>query len=117
MGKRFLRQDTRRHLRLGKRKRKLQKWRNPRGRHNKVRRQRRNYPLRVKIGYGSPRELAGKIDNMTPTLVHNLKELSALKKDSLIIIARVGARKKLDIIKKANESGFKIMNLSGGDKR
>ncbi|MDO8563732.1 MAG: eL32 family ribosomal protein [Nanoarchaeota archaeon] len=117
MPKKFLRQDTRRHLRLGKRRRKLQKWRNPRGRHNKVRRQRRNYPARVKIGYGTPRETSGKIDNLTPVLVHNLKELSVLKKDSLIIIARVGARKKLDIIKKANESGFKIMNLSGGNSK
>lgn len=116
MSKKFLRQDTRRHLRLGKRRRKNQKWRNPRGRHNKVRRQRRNYPARVKIGYGSPRELAGKIDNLTPVLVHNIKELSVLKKDSLIIIARVGARKKLDIIKKAQELNLKILNLGGKSK-
>lgn len=113
MPRKFLRADTRRHLRLGKRRRKLQKWRNPRGRHNKVRRQRRNYPARVKIGYGTPSEFAGKIDNLTPVLVHNLKELSALNKNSLVIIARVGARKKLEIIKKAHENGFKIMNIGG----
>jgi large subunit ribosomal protein L32e len=115
MAKRFLRSDTRRHLRLGKNRRKLQKWRNPRGRHNKIRRQRRNYPLRVKIGYGSPRKVAGRIDNLTPSLVHNVKELESLKKDSLVIIARVGAKKKLDIIKKAQELNLKIMNLSGGN--
>ena len=113
MSKRFLRSDTRRHLRLGKKRRKLQKWRNPRGRHNKIRRQRRNYPLRVKIGYKSPVAQSGLIDNLRPILVHNLKEVSSLKKDSIIIIARIGAKKKLEVIKKANELGLKIMNIGG----
>lgn len=113
MSSKFLRSDTSRHLRLGKKRRKLQKWRNPRGRHNKIRRQRRNYPLRVKIGFKGPVADSGKVEGYTPVLVHNIKEVSSLKKGSIVILARIGARKKLEVIKKADELGLRILNAGG----
>lgn len=113
MTKRFLRSDTRRHLRLGKKRRKNQTWRAPRGRHSKIRRKRRNYPAMPGIGYKSPSHLSGRIKGLKPVLVHNISGLNNISKDSIIIIARVGAKNKIEIIKKANEMNLKIFNIGG----
>ena len=111
---RFLRSDTARHSRLGKNRKNMQKWRRPRGRHNKIRRKRFGYPKPVTIGYGTPRAKAGLIENKQPFLVHNLKELQAVPQTGIVIIARIGAKKKLELIKVANERKLPLANVSGG---
>ena len=108
---RFVRADTFRLLRLGKKRRKLKKWRRPRGTHNKLRLKRVGHPALPTVGHRSPRKESGKISGLIPKLVHNVNELSKLDKNSIAIIARVGARKKLEIIKKAEEMKIKIINL------
>lgn len=113
MKRKFVRSDTTRHLRLGKKRRKLQVWRRPRGRHNKIRRKRFGYPLQPGVGFCSPKASSGKINNKVPMLIHNLKELSKATKNNVIIIARVGAKKKLDLLKKAAEMNLEIINLRG----
>lgn len=112
----FLRSDIRRHLRLGKKRRKLQKWRMPKGRHNKIRRKRFGYPIQPGIGFSSPRVNSGKVNGLIPVLVHNSRELMKTSKNNIVIIARVGARKKLEIIKKASEMNIPIFNLNTGGK-
>jgi len=106
----FLRSDTRRHLRLGKRRKKLQKWRRPRGRHSKIRRKRMGYPLKPSPGFKTSLKTSGLIQGLKPILVHNLKELEAANKNSIVIIARIGAKKKIEILKKAQELKIKIAN-------
>ena len=61
MVRQFLRSDSVRHSRLGKGRRKLLKWRRPRGRHSKIRRHRFSYPVMPAVGYGVPRKDSGKI--------------------------------------------------------
>lgn len=109
----FLRSDTARHIRLGKKSKKLQVWRRPRGRHNKIRRKRFGYPLQPGVGFATPKHLAGKINGKTPLLVHNLKELSKATKHNIIIMARIGARKKMDLLKKINEMNLELLNGAG----
>ena len=105
----FIRQDYMRHPRIGKLRRKLQKWRKPKGRHSKMREYRKSYPVSPSVGYGSPRKEIGKISGKTPILVHNMNDLSKLKQEHLAIISsKVGARKRLDIIKKAQEMKIQI---------
>lgn len=111
MSKDFQRQDYMRSLRLGKRYSKPT-WRAPKGIHSKMRLERTGYPKVVKIGYKQSREVANKIDGLVPILIHNLAELSQAKKTNAIIIARIGARKKLEIIKKAEEMKLKILNIN-----
>ncbi len=106
----FLRSDTVRHSRLGKNRKKLQKWRRPRGRHSKIRRKRFGYPCAPSMGYASPRVHAGRIFGLLPRLVHNLRELDALSKADIAIIARVGAKKKIALLKRAQEQGIKVAN-------
>jgi len=110
----FLRQDTVRHLRLGKNRRKLQKWRRPRGRHSKMRKKRFSYPRMPSVGYKTPTEKAGKINGKIPVLIENLKQLDLCKKENILILSRrIGAKKKIEIIKKAKEKGLELLNLGG----
>ena len=111
---RFLRQDWERHSRIGRGRKKLQKWRRPRGRHSKIRRKRFGYPIKVMIGFKKKVASAGMVEGKIPILVYNVIELSKLtKNNSAIIAARVGARKKIDMLKKAQEMGIKIINAGG----
>ena len=111
MQKVFVRSDTNRFSRLGKGRRKLRKWRRARGKSNKMRLNRAGYSSVPKVGFGTPRKEAHKVGGLIPKLVHNLKELEALGKNHAAIIARVGARKKLELIKKADELKIKVINL------
>jgi large subunit ribosomal protein L32e len=108
----FMRRDTKRYSKLGKNRKKLQKWRRPKGRDNKMRLKRRGYPACPSVGYRSPKKNRAVI----PIQIHNVKQLEALKKNESIIIARVGAKKKIDIIKKSREMNLKILNLKGAEK-
>ncbi len=111
----FYRADTIRLLRLGKKRRKLQKWRKPRGLHNKTRLKRFSYPVQPGVGFANPKATLGRVSGLIPMLIHNLSELfKANSKENIIIIARsVGAKKRIEIIKKANELGITIANLRG----
>jgi len=116
MSKDFVRQDSVRHLKLGKRKKKLRTWRKPKGRDSKMRLSRKSYPKTVSVGYKTQKTQSGKIKGMTPVLVHNLNDLKKVDKNSIVILARIGAKKKLEIIKAAQESKIKILNLTGAKK-
>ncbi len=113
MAHKFLRQDSHRHSRLGKNRRKKQVWRLPKGRHSKMRQQRKSYPSMPTIGYATPRKDSGKIQGLSPVLVHNLSELKALSKTQIAILAKIGAKKKLELIKFANENKIKMHNVRG----
>lgn len=62
------------------------------------------------MGYGSRKDRAGTISGLVPRRVHNLKELDALTKTNIAIIARVGAKKKLELLKRAREKMIRIAN-------
>ena len=112
MTKGFIRQDYMRHLKLGKNRKKLQKWRKPKGMHSKMRQKRKGYPKTVSIGYGTPKDEAGKIKGNIPMIINNIDELNNIGKENIAIISRrIGARKKINIIKKADEMKIKILNL------
>lgn len=113
MKKRFLRSDWMRHSRLGKNRKKLQKWRKPRGMHSKIRKKRVGYPSFPAVGYRTPRNDACKVRGLVPVLVHNVRELENAGRGSGVIIAGVGAKKKIEIMKTANEKGIKVLNAGG----
>jgi len=111
MAKKFLRQDHMRHSRLGKRRKKLQKWKSPKGRHSKMRQARRGYPKSPTVGYRSPRNERGKFNGKKLALIHNIKELEKVDKNIAIIIARVGAKKRKEIIEKAKIMNIEVINM------
>lgn len=105
--KRFLRRDSVKFSRLGKNRKKLQKWRKAKGRDSQMRLKRRGYPKSPSIGYKSKSVIIN-------PLIENLAQLEKINKNSSIIIAKkVGAKKRLDIIKKALSLNLKILNVKG----
>ena len=108
----FVRQDYMRHLKLGKSRKKLLRWRKPRGRDSKMRTRRIGYPATVSIGYGSPKSNSNKINGKNFVVVNNMKELENTDKNNLVILSsRLGARKKMEMIKKAEQMNIQIHNL------
>lgn len=110
--KKFLRQDTMRHSRLGKNRKKLQKWRKPRGPHSKMRKHRMSYPAVPGIGYKTPKSDSGKIKGRVPYTVSNMESLKKVPKDAIIIIARrTGARKRAELLAYARQHNLMVRGV------
>jgi len=110
--KKFLRRAFGRHSKLGKRRKKKQVWRKPKGRDNKMREKRRGYPPIVKIGYRTKKDFRSKINGSVPVIIRNVKDLENMKKGNIIIIGKVGMKKKIDLVKKAKEKNLEIHRMN-----
>jgi large subunit ribosomal protein L32e len=108
----FLRRNWSKASRLGKGRKKKQIWRSPKGRHSKTRGERKGYPAIVKIGYKQEEKTRGLIEDKTPILVQNMKQLIKLEKGQVAILGNIGQKKRLEIAKKAKEKGIQISNLN-----
>jgi large subunit ribosomal protein L32e len=109
---RFLRRNTDRHSKLGRGRKKKQIWRKPKGRHNKMRDQKRGYPAIVKIGYRKSAERREKLKGMKPVMIMNTNDLDKIKAGETGILGKVGMKKKIDIIRKADERGIRLHNVN-----
>ncbi len=88
-------------------------WRKPKGNDNKMRFQLKGYPPVVKIGYGSPEEIRYlHPSGLRPVIISNAKELELLdpKKHIIYVASAVGLRKRIEIVRVAQEKGFRIAN-------
>ncbi len=88
-------------------------WRKPKGNDNKMRLQVKGYPPIVKSGYGTERGLRGlHPSGLQPVWVHNVKELEGLdaSKHIVYIASSVGLKKRLQILRRAEELGLKVAN-------
>jgi len=108
----FLRRESMRYLKFGKKRKKIQAWRKPKGRDNKMREKKRGYPAVVSIGYSNRRELRGKINGKQPFAVNNAKDLEKIKENQIAVIGKIGKKKKMEIAKKAKEKKIEIYNLN-----
>jgi large subunit ribosomal protein L32e len=103
----FIRQESWRYDRL------VENWRKPKGKDNKMRKQKSGMPAIVKVGYRGPRAARGlHPSGYTDNVVHNPAELARLdpKKDAARIGHTVGKKKRIEIINKAVELGIKVLN-------
>ncbi len=103
----FLRRTYSRYSKLGKGRKKKQKWRRPTGRDNKIRERRKGYPARVGIGYKKGKDESKKIFK-----IDSLKDLENVKKNAVVILGKIGKKKKIEIAKKAKEKKIEISNLN-----
>ena len=108
----FLRRDWSVFSRLGRRRKAKQKWRNPTGRHNKIREKIAGHPAIVSIGYGKESSEKGKIKEKTPIKVSNIKDLEKIGKENIALLSNIGNKKKLEIVKKAQEKKIEFANLN-----
>lgn len=110
----FLRKDVFEMPRLGKGRKKKQKWRKPKGRHNKLRAKKRDVGSLPGVGYRAPREIRCRISGLMPVLIRNEKDIARLKEGEIAVLASLGLKKKIQIAKKASELNLKILNLDAG---
>lgn len=103
----FLRRTWRRYSKLGKKRKKKQVWRRPKGRDNKMREKRRGWPAVVSVGYKK-----GKSEKKNFKIIRNLKDLAGIGKNEIVIIGSIGKRKKIEIVKKAREMKISIQNIN-----
>jgi large subunit ribosomal protein L32e len=103
MKKKFIRQDSRKKVKLGK------KWRRPRGLHSKLRLQKKGHPKLVSVGYGGK----GNKKELSPVLVYSLKDLEMInpKEQCILISKTVGLRKKIEILKQSIKKQIKVSNI------
>jgi large subunit ribosomal protein L32e len=107
---RFFRQGWDRYFRLGKTTKKNRKWRAAKGGDSKQRLRERGKPTRPTIGWGANKKTFGMINGMNAVRIENFTQMENVKKGDAIIIASVGQKKRIELIKKANEKGAKILN-------
>jgi len=102
----FLRRTWGRYSKLGKKRKKKQVWRKPTGRDNKIRERRKNRSARVEIGYKKNKKEKPRL------LLTNIKDLENAGKNLIIILGKVGKKKKIEIAQKASEKKIEIQNLN-----
>ncbi len=94
-------------------KRVSKNWRRPRGRDNKMRINEKAKGKRPSVGFGAPKELRGlHPSGFKEVLVANIKQLEKIdkSKEAIRIEAKVGKKKKMEIVNKAKELGIKVLN-------
>ncbi|BDB97641.1 50S ribosomal protein L32e [Saccharolobus caldissimus] len=107
----FLRYDWDKYYRLERQ----ETWRRPYGRDNKTRLKMKGFPPIVSIGYRLPKDIRYlHPSGLTQVIVNNVDDLLKFKdkKDNIIITigSSVGFKKRLEILNKAKELGFKVSN-------
>jgi large subunit ribosomal protein L32e len=106
----FLRTTWHKMHKLGMKRKKKRKWRHAYGRHNKIRLGNRGRDTKVKIGWGADNQIRNTVGGIKPILIKNVKELEKVGKGEGVMVASVGKKKKMEIIKKANEMKLTILN-------
>ena len=112
MAQKFLRRDSTKYSKLGKRRKKKQVWRRPTGRDNKMRERIKGHPVSVKVGYKTDKKIRGTIQNKIPKIIKNLRDLQDIQKNQIAIVGKIGKKKKIEIAKKAEEKKIIILNLN-----
>ncbi len=112
MKPKFLRRQGNLISRLGRGRKKKQRWKKPTGRDNKMREKRKGKPAVVSIGYKQEKNSRGKILEKIPVRIYNKQDLEKIGKDKVGILGKIGNKNKIEIAKIAEERKIKIYNLN-----
>ncbi len=104
----FIRQDNPKRPKLS------YKWRKPKGIHSKIRHHFKGRRKMPSPGYKSPTEVKGlHATGLKMVRVFSAEALNTIKKGEGIIISKnVGAKKRLEILRKAKEMNISVLNLN-----
>jgi large subunit ribosomal protein L32e len=105
--------DFKRQIKHKHNKLKDKSWRNPVGKHSKVRLEKKHAAPKPKAGYRTNKEVRGKHPSgYEDILIHNTDELEQLdpETEAARISSKVGGRKKQAILEKADNLDIKVLN-------
>jgi len=112
MAQKFQRTKFRAYVKLGLRRKKLQRYKRPAGRHNKLRQKWKSRPCMVEVGYKNKVSGRNLVNGKIPAWIYNINDLSKVGKDNIAIIGKIGRKNKIEIAKKAVEKNIEILNLN-----
>jgi large subunit ribosomal protein L32e len=89
-----------------------QNWRNPEGKHSRIRLEKKSAPNKPKVGYRTSKESRGKHPSgFDEVLVHRPEDLDELEEgEAARIGSTVGGRKREQILEKADDEDVKVLN-------
>jgi large subunit ribosomal protein L32e len=105
----FVRQDSNKEKHKNK-----NKWRKPRGLHNKLRLKKKGHIKTPSVGYKSPILVKGlHSSGLSFYKVNNFKDLEGLDKEKQIpvISSKLGLKKKIQILEKCLSENIKVLNI------
>ena len=108
----FIRQDNPKRRKLN------YKWRKPKGVHSKIRHHFKGRRKMPSPGYKSPAEVKGlHSSGLEMTRVFSADDVKKIKKENegIIMPKSIGMRKRLEILKKANELSVRVLNLNADE--
>ena len=108
----FIRQDNPKRRKLN------YKWRKPKGVHSKIRHHFKGRRKMPSPGYKSPAEVKGlHSSGLKMIRVFSADDVKKIKKENegIIIPKSIGMRRRLEILKKANEMGTMVLNLNADE--
>ena len=108
----FVSEEWVHYSRLGRRRKKLLKYRKARGRDNKVRLHMKGHLRNVEIGYRGEKIKRGLIEGKMPVLIYNLNDLNKLKEKETGILAKIGNKKRAEIAEHCLKNKIKLLNLN-----
>lgn len=105
----FIRQESWRYIRI------KESWRRPRGKDSKMRLHKKGRPPLPKVGYRTPRLVRGRHPSgFEEVLVYNVKDIELKvnnpSRQAIRIGSSVGRRKRIEIIRYADEHGIRVLN-------
>src|SRR3989344_6299171 len=94
-------------------------WRKPKGIHSKMREKKLGKRKQPSVGYKSPRLVRGlSREGLIPILMQSINDLNKVTKNHIVIIGKnVGNKKRIELLKKIKEKGFKIQNIKNIDEK
>ncbi len=104
----FMRTDFNKYSKLGVRRKKKQKYRKSKGLDNKIRLKMKGHVRNVSIGFGGDKKLKGLVKGLKPILVYNLKDLRKVQAGEIVVIAKVGKKKKIELFDYAIKNNIKL---------
>lgn len=108
----FLRVGYTQYSKLGLRRKKKQVYRKANGIDNKVRLNMKGHLRNVRVGFRTQKSTRDLINGKMPVLIHNIEEMKMLKENEIALIAKIGMKKRVEIMKYAQERKIAISNIN-----
>ena len=100
------------YVKLGLGQKSKRKYKRASGRHNKTRQKWRSRPPMVEIGYKNEVKTSGLVNNKKPVWVYNLEDIKKVGKENIIILGKIGEKKKIQIAQEISKKGLEVSNLN-----